>query len=64
MTKATSAPHSPGSTDQDGAPPAAHELFQAGLAATDDSDDSDDPSARACHHGGGPGGTHDSGPAG
>ncbi len=64
MTKATSAPHSPGSTDQDGAPPAAHELFQAGLAATDDSDDSDDSSARASDNGGGTSGNHGNGTAG
>lgn len=61
MTKANPAPHSPGSTDQDGAPQVDHELFQAGLAADDDSDQS---SARANDNGGGTSGNHGNGTAG
>lgn len=61
MTKATRAPHSPDSTDQDGVPQVDHELFQAGLAAEDDSDDS---SARANDNGGGTSGNHGNGTAG
>ena len=64
MTKATPAPHSPGSPDQDGAPSAAHKLFQAGLAATDDGEDGDDSSARASDNGGGTSGNHAKGTPG
>lgn len=61
MTKATPVPHSPRPTEQDGAPPAEHELFPASLSADDEDAD---PAARASDNGGGTSGNHGNGTAG